>query len=104
MPYGVPKSGCRLPGPIELTQAADRACTGYAEMSVFHGLSAGKTEHDDGGGAELGENVKMPPSDATNQYPAPGEDAMPRMGLLSRRLPVEPKKRAEPKEKMPPSD
>src|SRR5205823_10845866 len=46
----------------------------------------------------------MPPSAATNQYPAPvGVAAIPTMGWFRRRLPVEPKKRASPKEKMPPS-
>jgi hypothetical protein len=36
-------------------------------------------------------NVKMPPSDATSQYPRPvGVDAMPTIGWLSRMSPVEP--------------
>jgi hypothetical protein len=47
----------------------------------------------------------MPPSEATSQYPEPsGSGAIDTMGWLSRRLPVEPAKRASPKVKMPPSD
>ena len=79
-----------MPPPIELTHAADRACTGYDDTSVFHGLSAGKIVHDDAGGFDVGENVNTPPSDATNQYPVPGDDAMPTIGRLRRRFPVEP--------------
>ena len=48
---------------------------------------------------------KMPPSEATSQYPWPdGVAAMPTMGRLSFRSPVEPKKPASPKAKIPPSD
>ena len=46
----------------------------------------------------------MPPSLATSQYPLPvGVAAMPTTGLLSLMAPVEPKKPASPKAKMPPS-
>ncbi len=49
--------------------------------------------------------LKMPPSDATSQYPAPdGVAAMPTMGWLRRSAPVEPRKAASPKLKMPPSE
>src|SRR5439155_26843036 len=42
--HTVPKSGCRRSvRPTEFTNASDRGCTGYAEISVFHGLSAGNT-------------------------------------------------------------
>jgi len=48
--------------------------------------------------------AKMPPSEATSQYPLPERvAAMPTIGLLSRMEPVEPKKAASPKLKMPPS-
>src|SRR5687767_8176965 len=110
MPIGppfqnVPKSGWRCSdAPIDATHAVDRSCTGYAEMSVFHGLSAGKIVQSDAGGADEGENVKTPPSRATNQYPESGDDAMPTIAWLSRMLPVLPKKVAVPNEKMPPSD
>jgi len=48
MPIGppfqnVPKSGWRnRVAPMKLTYVAELACTGYPEMSVFHGLSGGK--------------------------------------------------------------
>ena len=49
--------------------------------------------------------LKMPPSDATSQYPSPvGVAAMPTIGALSRRAPADPKNPASPKVKMPPSD
>src|SRR5439155_870911 len=49
--------------------------------------------------------AKMPPSDATSQYPLPdGVEDIPTTGLLSFMLPVEPKNFASPKEKIPPSD
>ena len=36
-------------------------------------------------------NAKIPPSDATSQYPLPSNvDAIPTIGLLSRRPPVDP--------------
>ena len=48
---------------------------------------------------------KIPPSEATSQYPRPdGWAAMPTMGLLSGVAPVEPKKPALPKAKIPPSE
>ncbi len=48
---------------------------------------------------------KMPPSEATSQYPPPsGLAAMPTIGALSGVPPMEPKKPAFPKSKMPPSD
>ncbi|MFL6206291.1 MAG: hypothetical protein ACJ739_13175 [Acidimicrobiales bacterium] len=44
--HEVPKSGWSLVvEPMLLTQAADRLCTGYPLMSVFHALSAGKVGH-----------------------------------------------------------
>src|SRR6185436_3922102 len=49
MPIGspfqnVPKSGCRnFVEPMKLTYAAELGSMGYPEMSVFHGLSGGKT-------------------------------------------------------------
>ena len=50
-------------------------------------------------------NEKMPPSEATSQYPLPsGVEAMPTIGLLRVMPPVEPKNCASPKEKMPPSE
>jgi hypothetical protein len=46
----------------------------------------------------------MPPSEATSQYPLPlGVVAMPTIGRLRRRLPVEPWNAASPNAKMPPS-
>jgi hypothetical protein len=46
IPYCVPKSGWKFtPEPMDETHAADRESTGAAEMSWFHGLSAGKTGH-----------------------------------------------------------
>ena len=49
--------------------------------------------------------AKMPPSDATSQYPPPvGVAAIPTIGLFSCIDPVEPRKGASPKAKMPPSD
>ena len=48
---------------------------------------------------------KMPPSEATSQYPPPsGVAAMPTTGLLSAMPPVDPQNCAPPKEKMPPSE
>ncbi len=48
---------------------------------------------------------KIPPSDATNQYPAPdGVAATPTIGWFNRIPPVEPRKAASPNEKIPPSD
>ena len=48
---------------------------------------------------------KMPPSEATSQYPLEeGVDAMPTIGWLSGRPPIEPKKPICPNEKTPPSD
>ena len=50
-------------------------------------------------------NAKMPPSEATSQYPSPsGVGAMPTIGLLSAIPPVEPQNCAAPKEKTPPSE
>jgi hypothetical protein len=47
----------------------------------------------------------MPPSLATSQYPPPsGVPAMPTMGWFSGLEPMDPKKRASPKAKMPPSE
>ena len=47
---------------------------------------------------------KMPPSEATSQYPPPsGVEATVTMGLFSLNLPVDPKNWALPKVKMPPS-
>ena len=49
--------------------------------------------------------AKMPPSEATSQYPlSSGVAAIETMGRLRVILPVEPKNPAWPKEKMPPSD
>ena len=49
--------------------------------------------------------AKMPPSEATNQYPAPsGVAAMPTMGRFSGLAPMEPRNAASPKAKMPPSE
>ena len=49
--------------------------------------------------------LKMPPSDATSQYPLPsGVAAMPTMGALSGLPPMDPRKLASPKLKTPPSD
>src|SRR5581483_2303471 len=49
--------------------------------------------------------AKMPPSDATSQYPFPdGVAAIPTIGLLRLIAPVEPKNLASPKAKIPPSD
>ena len=49
--------------------------------------------------------AKIPPSEATSQYPPPsGVAAIPTMGLLSEMAPVEPKKPASPKAKIPPSE
>ena len=49
--------------------------------------------------------LKMPPSEATSQYPSPlGVAAMPTIGLLSGLPPIEPWKAASPKLKMPPSE
>src|SRR4051794_25203350 len=53
MPYGTfgspdePKSGCSflVAPPAEPTHAADRACTGSAETSACHTLSAGNSGH-----------------------------------------------------------
>jgi hypothetical protein len=48
--------------------------------------------------------VKMPPSDATSQYPRPvGVVAMSTIGRLSGRAPCEPRKGASPNAKIPPS-
>ena len=48
---------------------------------------------------------KMPPSEATSQYPEPpGSAAMPTMGRLRCMAPVEPAKAASPKAKIPPSE
>ena len=48
--------------------------------------------------------ANTPPSDATNQYPAPDVvGAMLTMGWFRRMAPVEPKKAASPKAKIPPS-
>jgi hypothetical protein len=47
---------------------------------------------------------KIPPSEATSQYPLPdGVAAMPTMGRLRRMAPVEPKNLASPWAKIPPS-
>src|SRR5512132_3200125 len=53
MPLGapshtVPKSGCtfRVEPPQLLMSVVEFGSTGWAEMSVFHGLSAGKTVRD----------------------------------------------------------
>src|SRR2546421_497893 len=47
---------------------------------------------------------KIPPSDATSQYPLPlGVAAIPTIGALRRMPPVEPWKRASPNEKTPPA-
>ena len=49
--------------------------------------------------------AKMPPSEATIQYPFPvGVAAIPTMGWLRVISPVEPKNLADPNEKIPPSD
>ena len=49
--------------------------------------------------------AKIPPSDATSQYPLPDAvEAMPTIGLFSLMAPVDPKKPASPNEKIPPSD
>src|SRR5664280_1654772 len=49
--------------------------------------------------------LKMPPSEATSQYPGPLDGvAIPTMGALRWMLPVDPWNPASPKEKMPPSD
>ena len=46
----------------------------------------------------------MPPSEATSQYPpVVGSSAIPTIGLLMGLPPIEPKKAALPKLKMPPS-
>src|SRR5579872_173723 len=48
--------------------------------------------------------LKMPPSEATNQYPPPsGVAAIPTIGWLRWIAPVEPKNLASPKAKIPPS-
>ena len=50
-------------------------------------------------------NAKMPPSDATDQYPLPdGVAAIPTIGRLRCLPPIEPWNFASPNEKMPPSD
>ena len=49
--------------------------------------------------------ANTPPSEATNQYPAPvGVAAIPTMGLFRRMLPVDPEKTASPKANTPPSE
>jgi hypothetical protein len=49
--------------------------------------------------------LKIPPSDATNQYPPPsGVAAIPTTGWAKWRDPVEPSKGAPPKLKIPPSE
>ena len=49
--------------------------------------------------------VNVPPSEATSTYPDPlGPAIMPMIGLLSVMAPVDPKKLASPKEKIPPSE
>ena len=49
--------------------------------------------------------LKMPPSEATSQYPSPSlVAAMPTMGLFKGVPPMEPWKAASPKLKMPPSE
>src|SRR5687768_10736711 len=49
--------------------------------------------------------AKMPPSDATNQYPLPdGVSTLPTIGWLRRTPPSEPKKPAVPKVNTAPSD
>src|SRR5581483_2341780 len=49
--------------------------------------------------------AKIPPSEATSQYPFPVRvGVMPTIGWLSGLPPIEPKNLASPKEKMPPSD
>jgi hypothetical protein len=49
--------------------------------------------------------LKMPPSEATSQYPwSFGEEAIPTIGALRCALPMEPSNAASPKLKMPPSE
>ena len=49
--------------------------------------------------------LKIPPSDATNQYPRPdGVAAIPTIGRFNGIAPIEPKNPASPKLKIPPSD
>src|SRR6185437_1824688 len=54
---------------------------------------------------DVSPKLKMPPSEATSQYPLPsGVHAIPTTGCFSCRLPVDPKNWASPKLKMPPSE
>ena len=49
--------------------------------------------------------VKIPPSEATSQWPCPsGVAAMPTMGAFRCKPPAEPKNAASPKVKIPPSE
>ena len=59
--HTVPKSGCRRSVRLtEFTNASERGCTGYAEISIFHGLSAGNAAQE---GSPRGDRAIARPRD-----------------------------------------